>query len=71
MPLLKFTSSTALTPTKSNTYETPRSVGRPHSSRDDNPQSAKKRKVPAEVPIGDVGYDNIAHWSELRPTKNK
>ena len=46
----------------SGTYETPRSVGRPHSSRDDNPQLAKKQNVPTEVPIGDVRYNNIAHW---------
>ena len=57
----KFTSSTALALTKSGTYETPRSVGRPHSSRDDNPQLAKKQNVPTEVPIGDVRYNNIAH----------
>ena len=72
MPLLKFTSSISLALTKSGTYEKPRSVGRPRSSTDDNPQSAKKRKVPTEVPIGDVRYDNnIAHWPEFRPTKNK
>ena len=71
IPLLKFTSSIALALTKSGTYETPRSVGRPRSSRDDNLQSAKKRKVPNEVPIGDVRYDNIAQWSEFGPTKNK
>ena len=68
MPLLKFTSSIALALTKSGTYETPRSVGRPCSSRDDNPQLAKKRKVPTEVPIP---YDNIAHWLEFCSTQNK
>ena len=61
MPLLKFTSSVALALTKSGTYETPRSIGRPCSSRDDSPPLAKKQKVPTEVPIGDVRYDNIAH----------
>ena len=71
MPLLKFTSSIALALTKSGTYETPRSVGRPCSSRDDNPQLAKKQKVPTEVPIGDVPYDNIAQWLESCSTQNK
>ena len=71
MSLLKFTSSTALVLTKSGTIETPRSVGRPRSSGDDNPQSAKKRKVSTEVHIGDIRHDNIAHWPEFRPTKNK
>ena len=69
--LLKFTSSIALALTKSGTIETPRSVGRPRSSEDDNPQSAKKRKVSTEVPIGDIRHDNIAHWPEFRPTNNK
>ena len=57
--------------TKSDIYETPRAVGRPNSSRDDNPQSVKKRKKSTEVPIGDVHYDNIAHWPEFQPKKNK
>ena len=28
-------------------------------------QSAKKRKVLTKVPIGDVRYDNTAHWPEF------
>ena len=71
MSLLKFMSSIALALTKSGTIETPRSVGRPRSSGDDNPQSVKKRKVSTAVPIGDIRHDNIAHWPEFRPTKNK
>ena len=71
MSLLKFTSSIALALTKSGTIETPRSVVRPRSSGDDNPQSAKKRKVSTEVPIGDTRHDHIAHWPEFRPAKNK
>ena len=70
MSLLKFTSSTALALTKSGTIETPRSVGRSRSSGEDNPQSAKKRKVSTEVPIGDIRHDNIAHWPEFRLTRN-
>ena len=31
----------------------------------------KEQKVPTEVPIGNIGYDNIAHWPEFRPAKNK
>ena len=44
MLLLKFTSSAALALTKSGTYETPRSVGRPRSSRDNNPSVSQKAK---------------------------
>ena len=67
MSLVKFTSSIALVLTKSGTIETPRSVERPRSSGDDNPQSAKKQKVSTEVPICDIRHDNIAHWPEFRP----
>ena len=61
MSLLKFTSSIVVALTKSGTIETPRSVGRPCSSGDNNPQSAKKRKVSTEVIIGDICHNNIAH----------
>ena len=71
MPLLKFTSSIVLAPSKSGTYETSRLVVRPRSSRDKNPQLTKKQKLPTEGPIGDVCYDNIAHWPKFRPTKSK
>ena len=70
MLLLKFASSIALALTKFGTIETPRSAGRPRSSVDDNPQSAKKRKVSTGVPIGDIRHDNIAHWPEFCPTKS-
>ena len=36
---------------KSSTYETPRSVGLPHSSRDDNSQLAKNERCQLKYPL--------------------
>ena len=69
LSLMKFTMIIAAALTKSCTIQ--RAVGRPSKRKSNGDLPLERRKQLAPVPVADVRYDNVAHWSECHEKKNK
>lgn len=69
LTLLKFI--TTIAQSLVNAGKIPNSVGRPRKRKASGTPSPVSRKQPAPVPCDDARYDNVGHWPEYRPKKNK